>query len=248
MIDTCIFICGQVHHGAGAASCGKSSLDLSLPHRIWPRLRLLGTKSMMENPFNSLSKNFINAHTNHTYMRNDIHILGPATQGHAMKSIPYAIESIPYAYCKKNVKWMKLFNHHSAWKSNLSNLLTSVFCLFVKGASSLRFGQVYEQSYNHRIGNDRLPNLEYWLSWSHHLPKYQGDLTNSCQQICCYSWQQASSGWHWQIQVSHGQNCWRLRMPRWPWKLRWEVSAELETSFGIFSEDSDDCVGQLCHV
>ena len=40
---------------------------------------------------------------------------------------------------------------------------------------SLRFGEVHERSYNHRTGNNGLPNLEHWLSWGHHLSKYQGE-------------------------------------------------------------------------
>ena len=37
-----------------------------------------------------------------------------------------------------------------------------------------------------------------------------------------HSWQRASSSRHWQIQVSLGQNCWRMQMPPWHWKLRWQ--------------------------
>ena len=66
-------------------------------------------------------------------------------------------------------------SNHSV-PSQLTNLRFSLFPLSARGIFSLRLWQVHERSHNHGTGDDRLPNLEYWLSRSHHLPKYQGYL------------------------------------------------------------------------
>ena len=138
---TWIYVCGQVYRGARPPSCGKSSLDFPLSHWIWPRLHILGTESVMENPFN---------------------------------------HSVP---------------------SQLTKHRFSLFPLSARGIFSLRLWQVHERSHNHGTGDNGLPNLEYWLSWSHHLPKYQGENCNF--KISCFcSWPWASSRWHWKIQKS----------------------------------------------
>ena len=44
----------------------------------------------------------------------------------------------------------------------------------IKDPSSFRSGQVHERSNNNGAGNNGLPDLEYRLSRSHHLPKHKG--------------------------------------------------------------------------
>ena len=134
-------LCEQVHRGGRAASGGKSSLDLPLHLRIWPRHCLLGTK--WHSPLSPCSKLDLKLFL-HCFSGLDKYMHDPTTTQLETSNYP-------------------IWNIHFPGVTICPN--TKVKIVYIK-------------------------------------------------QSCYCSWQRASSRWHWKIQVSLGQNCWRLQMPR----------------------------------
>ena len=130
----------------------------------------------------------------------------------------------------KNVEWIDSFNYHSAWKSKLRFLasLPTSFILFMLWfdffCKRRLLSQVWTSTWTILQRQDwkrqttQFGILTFLESPSAQIPRWFDKLIST--KFRCHSWQRASSGWRWQIQVSRGQNCWRLQMPRWPWKLR----------------------------